>query len=37
MDNYLINKALMREDTFEVFVADRRKRILDRVKGILGR
>lgn len=37
MDNYLINKSLLRPDSFEALVKDRRERILSRVKSLLAR
>jgi hypothetical protein len=37
MDDYLIDKGLLREDSFEHFVSARRERILSRVRSLLGR
>jgi hypothetical protein len=36
-EEYLINSTLLKENTFAEFVADRRIRILERVKELLGR
>jgi hypothetical protein len=37
MRDYLIEKALLQESGFEVFVEDRRQRVLERVRELLGR
>jgi len=37
LDDYLIDKELLREDSFEALVSDRRERILKRVRNLLGR